>query len=196
MAKPKRSTRSQPLALELLVTDHRKVEDLFSQYEDQKDGDEDARRQLAERICLELKVHTQMEEELFYPWLRENMSEDDMELVDEAQVEHNSAKELIDQIEGAAEIDDEYNARVKVLGEYIKHHVTEEENEIFPKVSDEAEALDELGQEMASRKGELAEENGLETEEGVEASEDEGEEAETPASRRSSSSGASQRRSH
>ena len=176
MAKPKRSARSQPLALELLTTDHRKVEDLFAQYEDGKDGDEGARRELAERICAELKVHTQVEEELFYPWLRENLDDDDMEMVEEAQVEHNGAKDLIEQIEGASDIDEEYNAKVKVLGEYVKHHVNEEENGIFPKVSDQQEELDELGQEMAARKGELAEEMGLEPE-GAEASEEDDEDA-------------------
>jgi iron-sulfur cluster repair protein YtfE (RIC family) len=185
MAKSKRSTRSQPLALELLMSDHRKVEDLFAQYEDEKEGDEDVRRQLAQRICLELKVHTQLEEELFYPWLRENLGDNDMELVEEAQVEHNGAKDLIEQIEGAADIDAEFNAKVKVLGEYIKHHVNEEENEIFPKIRDQQEELDELGQEIASRKGELKEEMGLEAEE------EEGEESEeeAPASGRGGSRG-------
>lgn len=193
MAKPKRPARAQPLALELLMTDHRKVEDLFSQYDDEKDGDEDTRRQLAQRICAELKVHTQLEEELFYPFLRENLEEDDMDLVEEAQVEHNSAKDLIEQIEGATEIDDEYNAKVKVLGEYIRHHVNEEENEIFPKVADDQEELDEVGQEMASRKSELAEEMGLEQEAGEEGEEEESGE---PVPRRSSHDQEGTRRSH
>jgi len=194
MAKPKRSTRSQPLALELLMTDHRKVEDLFSQYEDEKEGDEDTRRQLAQRICAELKVHTQLEEELFYPFLRENLEEEDMELVEEAQVEHNSAKDLIEQIEGATQIDDEFNAKVKVLGEYIKHHVGEEENEVFPKVSEDQEQLDELGQEMTSRKAELASEMGLDQEASEEEEDTESDEA--AASRRSSRQQESTRRSH
>ena len=193
MAKPKRPARAQPLALELLMTDHRKVEDLFSQYEDEKDGDEDTRRRLAQRICAELKVHTQLEEELFYPFLRENLEDDDMDLVEEAQVEHNSAKDLIEQIEGATEIDDEYNAKVKVLGEYIRHHVNEEENEIFPKVADDQEELDEVGQEMASRKSELAEEMGLEQEAGEEGEEEESGE---PVPRRSSHDQEGTRRSH
>ncbi|HEX4334012.1 MAG TPA: hemerythrin domain-containing protein [Usitatibacter sp.] len=194
MAKSKRSVRSQPLALELLMTDHRKVEDLFSQYEDEKEGDEDSRRQLAQKICAELKVHTQVEEELFYPFLRETLEDDDMDLVEEAQVEHNGAKDLIEQIEAAAEIDDEYNAKVKVLGEYIKHHVNEEENEIFPKLSDEQDALDELGQEMSSRKQELAEEMGLEQE--ASADEEEGEEEGESAPSRSHRSDEGTRRSH
>jgi hemerythrin-like domain-containing protein len=117
-------------------------------------------------------VHAQVEEELFYPWLRENLDEEDMEMVEEATVEHASAKDLIAQLEGATAIDETYDAKVKVLGEYIKHHVQEEENEIFPEVRDEHEELDELGQEMAARKGELKEEMGL-TEDSDE--EDEGE---------------------
>jgi len=162
MARSKSGTpRAQPLALELLMSDHRKVEDLFEQYEQEKDGDEATRREIAQQICNELTIHAQVEEELFYPWLRENLDEDDMEMVEEALVEHNTAKDLIAQLEGATDIDEQYNARVKVLGEYIKHHVQEEENEIFPAVRDEQEELDELGQELAARKGELKEEMGL-----------------------------------
>jgi hemerythrin-like domain-containing protein len=154
--------RAQPLAIELLAADHREVESLFERYEQEKEGDEDARKTLAERICGELKVHTQVEEEIFYPWLRDHLEDEDMSLVEEAQVEHNGARDLIEQIEAAGSIDAEYNAKVKVLGEYVKHHVNEEENGIFPKVRDEQEALDELGQEISSRKEELREELGLE----------------------------------
>jgi hemerythrin-like domain-containing protein len=152
---------SQPLAIELLEADHRKVEALFDQYEDEKESDEETRRTLAQRICGELRVHAQVEEELFYPWLRENLEEDSMELVEEAQVEHNSAKDLIAQIEGGISIDETFNAKVKVLGEYVKHHVEEEESEIFEEVADRREELDELGQEMAARKSELMQEMGL-----------------------------------
>jgi len=159
------TTRAQPLALELLMSDHRKVEDLFEQFEQEKEGDEGTRREIAQQICNELTIHAQVEEELFYPWLRENLDDDEVDMVEEAQVEHNTAKDLIAQIEGATDIDEQYNARVKVLGEYIKHHVQEEENEIFPAVRDEQEELDELGQEMAARKGELKEEMGLPEEE-------------------------------
>ena len=161
MATRKQTGSQQPLAIELLTTDHRKVEMLFDQYEDEKEGDEETKRGIAERICNELKAHAQLEEELFYPWLRENLDEEDMDMVEEAQVEHNGAKDLIAQIEGASEIDATYDAKVKVLSEYIKHHVKEEEQEIFPEVREEREALDELGQEMAARKTELAEEMGL-----------------------------------
>ena len=160
MAKSKKSS-GMPLALELLEADHRKVEKLFAQYEEEKDADEDTKRPIAEQICGELTVHAQVEEEIFYPWLRENLSEEDMELLEEAYVEHSTAKDLIAQLEGSGEIDETYDAKVKVLAEYIKHHVKEEEEEIFPKVSDRKEELDELGQQMASRKAELAEELGL-----------------------------------
>jgi len=158
------SARSQPIAIELLETDHRKVEALFDEYEAEKDGDEDTKRSISERVCKELTAHAQLEEELFYPWLRDNLEEDDMELVEEALVEHAGAKDLIAQIEDATEIDDTYDAKVKVLSEYIKHHVKEEEEEIFPKVQDMKEELDTLGQEMHSRKAEIMEELGMEAE--------------------------------
>ncbi len=161
MAKPKSASKGQPLAIELLTADHRRVEDLFERYEAEKESDDDTKRGIATRICGELTVHAQVEEEIFYPWLRENLDEDDMEMVEEAQVEHNGAKGLIAQIEAATEIDAAYDAKVKVLGEYIKHHVKEEENEIFPSISSEKDALDELGQELSSRKEELIDELGL-----------------------------------
>jgi hemerythrin-like domain-containing protein len=162
MAKAKSgSGGAQPLAIELLMTDHRKVEALFDQYEEEKEGDEDTKRGIATQICGELTVHAQVEEELFYPWLRENLDDEKMELVEEADVEHQSAKDLIAQIEAAGEIDETYDAKVKVLGEYVKHHVEEEENEIFKEVREMKEELDELGQEMAARKSELMEEMGL-----------------------------------
>jgi hemerythrin superfamily protein len=154
------------------MSDHRKVEDLFEQFDQEKESDEGTRREIAQKICAELTVHAQVEEELFYPWLRENLEDEDMEMVEEAQVEHQTAKDLIAQIEGATEIDEVFNAKVKVLSEYIKHHVQEEENEIFPEVRDEQEELDELGQEMAARKGELQEEMGLAPESDEEDDED------------------------
>ena len=173
------AARAQPLALELLMADHRKVEDLFEQFEQEKESDEGTRREIAQQICAELTIHAQVEEELFYPWLREQLEDDDMEMVEEAQVEHNTAKDLIAQIEGASDIDEVYNAKVKVLSEYIKHHVQEEENEIFPEVRDQQEELDELGQEMSARKGELMEEMGLSDESSDE--EEEGEEMDASA---------------
>lgn len=160
MARSKRGSSNLPVALEMLEADHRKVEMLFDQYEEMKEeAGDDEKRELSQRICMELKVHTQVEEELFYPWARENMEEED--LIEEATVEHQSAKDLIAQLEGAGEIDETYDAKVKVLGEYVRHHVQEEENEMFPKVESMQEELDELGQEMTARKVELMEEMGM-----------------------------------
>ena len=158
----KKSAGARALALELLEADHRKVEALFEQYEEEKESGEEAKRPIAAKICGELTVHAQVEEEIFYPWLRENLDEEDMELLEEAYVEHSTAKDLIAQLEGAEEVDETYDAKVKVLSEYIKHHVEEEEGEIFTKVSDMKEDLDEVGQQMAARKAELMEELGLE----------------------------------
>ena len=156
MATTKTGT-SKPLAIETLMADHRKVEALFAKYEKAKDAEDDSRRDIAETICAELMVHATVEEEIFYPWLREALEEDDMEMVEEAQVEHDGAKDLIAQIQGATEVDAVYDAKVKVLSEYIKHHVKEEEKEIFPAVADEKEDLDELGEQMEARRAELKE---------------------------------------
>ena len=164
MPTPKKSG-SQPLALEMLMADHEAVKKLFKQYDKMKDAEDDSRQDVAEKICNELTVHTQVEEELFYPWLRENLSEDDQEMVDEAGVEHQTAKDLIEQLEDADEVDADYDAKVKVLSEYIDHHVEEEENEIFPKVKSKKEELDALGEEMAARKAELKDELGMEDDE-------------------------------
>jgi hemerythrin-like domain-containing protein len=183
-----RSTKDQPLAIELLMADHRKVEDLFEQYEQEKEADDGTKRQIAKQICDELTVHAQVEEELFYPWLRETLDEDDQDMVEEAQVEHNGAKDLIAQIEAADAIDPAFDAMVKVLGEYIKHHVKEEETEIFPEVAGEKEALDEIGQEMASRKTEIKEELGIAEEAAAEGEEDESEDSTPPQGDRSGSS--------
>ena len=155
------NSRSLPVALELLVSDHGKVKMLFDRYEQEKESDEETRRALAQRICAELTVHAQLEEELFYPWVRENIGEEEMDLVEEAMVEHASAKDLIAQIEGMGSVDETYDARVKVLGEYVKHHVGEEENELFTQLDGFQDELDELGQEMHARKAELMEEMGL-----------------------------------
>jgi hemerythrin superfamily protein len=160
------SSRSQPVAIEMLIADHRTVDQLFKRYEDEKESDDETRRGIALRVCGELTVHAQVEEELFYPWLKENLDDDKKELVEEAQIEHQTAKDLIAQIESATVVDETYDARVKVLGEYIKHHVHEEENEIFPAVSSEKDALDELGQEMMARKLGLMDELGLAEAEG------------------------------
>ena len=152
------TTRAPADACSLLDADHRNVKKLFKEFEPLAESKAKSaagkRRQLADQICLELTVHAQIEEEIFYPALRSVIKEED--LLDEAEVEHQSAKELIAQIEAAGEPDDMFDAKVKVLGEYIDHHVKEERNEIFPKARS-ARKLDlvSMRDELMARKEEL-----------------------------------------
>ena len=152
-ASERRRARPQD-AIQLLRADHRKVQDLFDQFE--KARGDDRKAELAQEICTELKVHAQIEEEIFYPAAREALKEQD--LIDEAAVEHASAKELIAQIEQAHTGDELFDAKVTVLGEYIKHHVKEEENELFPKIRKSGLDLEEVGAQLAQRKVELTRE--------------------------------------
>lgn len=138
-------------ALELLEQDHREVEDFFDQY-DSLDDDQ-AKAELAAKICVALTVHTQIEEEIFYPAARKATKDDD--LLDEAAVEHAGAKELIAQIESMTVGDDLYDAKVKVLGEQVRHHVEEEEEELFPEVESAKLDIEDLGKKMATRKAAL-----------------------------------------
>ncbi len=141
-------------AIAILSADHQKVQALFEQYEALKeDGDSEEKSALAAQICLELTVHAQAEEEIFYPAVREAIEDDD--LMDEAEVEHASAKDLIAQLSEADPEDDLYDAKVKVLGEYINHHVEEEEGEMFPKARKAKVDLAALGAEIEARKEEL-----------------------------------------
>lgn len=140
-------------AINLLKQDHEKVSKLFEKFE----SAEADRGEIAAEVCKLLTVHAQIEEELFYPAAREALESDEEgeDLLDEAEVEHASAKELIAQIEEGDEGDPLFDAKVKVLGEYIKHHVQEEESELFPKVKATKLDLDTLGKELDSRKTEL-----------------------------------------
>lgn len=157
------ATRAAKDACDLLDADHRNVKKMFKEYEELSQSRARSatqkKKELAERICMELTVHTQIEEEIFYPALREAMRETDK--LDEAEVEHQSAKELIAQIQGA-EPDDRVDAKVKVLGEYVDHHVKEERNEIFPKARS-ARKLDlvAMRDELEARKEELMTEMGV-----------------------------------
>ena len=152
--KPTKS--AAPDAIELLTTDHKEVKTLFKQYDKlaESDGSDDEKQALAEQICQMLTVHATIEEELFYPAAREALGEDE-DLVDEADIEHASAKELIAQIENSSPADDHFDARVKVLGEYIDHHVKEEETEMFPKAKKGGLDVAALGTELSARKQEL-----------------------------------------
>jgi hemerythrin superfamily protein len=150
-SKPNLASPDATDAIALLEADHREVEKLFEEFE-AATGDAQ-KRDLAIAVCVALKVHARLEEELFYPAAYPAL--DDKSLLDEAQVEHASAKDLIAQIEAGAPGEAFYNARVKVLAEYIDHHVTEEENEIFPQCRKSKLDLAALGAVMAMRKQEL-----------------------------------------
>jgi hemerythrin superfamily protein len=141
-------------AISLLMKDHKNVKALFAQYESLSDRSFATKKKLAEQICHELTVHTQVEEEIFYPAVRRPIHDGD--LMDEAVVEHASAKELIAQILAMDPSEDLYDAKVTVLSEQIEHHVKEEEGDMFPKVRKTGVDLDALGEQMAARKEQLA----------------------------------------
>ena len=138
-------------AIQLLKADHREVEKMFAEFE--KTNGAATKTRLADQICLALKVHTQIEEEIFYPAAREALS--DEEMVDEAVVEHAAAKDLIAEIEAMDVGEDLFDAKVKVLSEQIEHHVEEEEKEMFPKLQKTDMDMRALGLRMAERKTEL-----------------------------------------
>ena len=144
-------------AIKMLTEDHREVEELFEQFEKQGDRAKAKKKQLADQICTALLLHAQLEEEIFYPAAREAL-DDGEDLLDEAVVEHASAKDLIMQVQEMDPEDELYDAKVKVLGEYVNHHVEEEENEMFPKCKKAKMDLGTLGTELEARKSELMEE--------------------------------------
>lgn len=152
---PKISRSKNPDALSLLMKDHKEVKTLFKKYEKlvKAEAGDDEKKECAETICTLLTVHATIEEEIFYPAAREVLDEQD--LVDEATVEHASAKDLIAQIQSMEPSDDLYDAKVTVLGEYIDHHVQEEEEEMFPKCEKSDMDLAELGAELSTRKADL-----------------------------------------
>jgi hemerythrin superfamily protein len=145
-------------AISQLKSDHKEVAALLDEYESAKDKRRESQKKaLAGKICRALTVHATIEEEIFYPAAAEQV-EDANDLVDEARVEHNSLKELIAQIESSEPGDEQYDAKVKVLGEYVKHHVKEEEGELFPKTRASGIDLRALGEQLAERKSELTSE--------------------------------------
>lgn len=150
--KTRRTGRRDPLAISLLKKDHREVEAMFDEYE-QLESDAE-KLALFNKIALALKVHTQIEEEILYP---EERGEVDDDMLDEAYVEHDGAKKLIAEIEGMKPSDEFYDAKVKVLGEYIKHHVKEEEQPggLFSQAKKGDEDLEAMGKRLKARKDEL-----------------------------------------
>jgi hemerythrin superfamily protein len=140
-------------AIALLKADHKKVEALFAQYE--KTSGEGRKQKLALEICKELTVHTKIEEEIFYPACEGKVEEADLK---EAYVEHDGAKVMIAEIEAGGPSDEYYDAKVKVLGEEIEHHVKEEEQRlegIFAQARKAGIDMDALGEKLAERKAQL-----------------------------------------
>ena len=129
------------------------MDGLFDEYEEAKTITQ--KKDLVQKICQELIIHTQIEEEIFYPVVKKALKDHD--LVPEATVEHQTLKSLIAQLQDENISDDKemYDAKVKVLSEYVKHHVKEEQNELFPKVKETKLDLEELGAKMQQRKEEL-----------------------------------------
>jgi hemerythrin superfamily protein len=165
MPSTQRSPSRKPMdALTLLKADHDKVKKLIKEFEKlHEDESEDEAEEVAQQICKELTVHAALEEEIFYPEVRSAIGDED--ILDESEVEHAVAKNLIEQIE-SGEGDEKYAAKVSVLGEITLHHIEEEQKTLFPKVKKAKDLdLDELGQRLMSRKQELMSEMGMEDEE-------------------------------
>ena len=154
--------RIVPDAVELLTSDHAEVSALFKRYEKlaKANAASSDRQAHAEQICTALTVHATIEEEIFYPAAREAGVKE--ALMDEADVEHAAAKDLVAQIRAMSPDEDHYDAKVKVLGEQIDHHVEEEQDKMFPKCRAAGMDLSELGARLATRKAALMREAGEE----------------------------------
>jgi hemerythrin superfamily protein len=151
-------------AIAMLTADHKKVKKLFADFDKLKDaGSDQDKASIVDQICNELKIHTELEEEIFYPAVRKAI--DDGDLMDEALVEHAGAKDLIAQLEDASPEDDLYDAKVTVLGEQIDHHVKEEEGDMFPKAKKAKVDTEALGATMLKRKITLMKKMGMNDEE-------------------------------
>jgi hemerythrin superfamily protein len=154
-----------PDALDLLKQDHRRVESLFKEFEKLHESDEhEAADVIVETACAELQIHDKLETEIFYPAVREQAQEEQEDLLDEAEVEHTTVRDLIQKIEEMGPGAEKRHAHFTVLMEYVKHHVKEEEKEMFPKVKKLDLDLKELAARMQERKTELMSEMDLEAE--------------------------------
>ena len=146
--------KTQHNAITLLLKDHQKVKQAFAQYEELGPYAFVHKKKLADQICAELTLHTQLEEEIIYPAFREKLS-DEKDLLNEAKVEHDSAKVLIKEIQQMQADEELFDAKVKVLSEYIEHHVKEEEDEMFPLLQKSDVDLALLGEKLFQRKQQL-----------------------------------------
>ena len=152
--KPKNGAAQDALAV--LKTDHDKVKNLFLEFESLKElDDEDERKaELVDEICYELTVHAMLEEEIFYPAVRAAIDDD---MMDEADIEHAGARELISQLEVMYPGDDHFDATVTVLGEEVAHHIDKEENAMFDAARGAGIDLADLSEQLLARKDELDE---------------------------------------
>lgn len=147
-------------AIALLNNDHQQVLAMFARFEKIRDNeDDDEKQELVERICTALSIHAQIEEELLYPALRDAFA--DQTLLDEAEVEHIMASQLIGELEAMEPGDDLYDAKVVVLGAYVRHHIKEEQEKLFAKARKAKLDLAALGAELAERREKLRNEFGL-----------------------------------
>jgi hemerythrin-like domain-containing protein len=148
-------SNASPDAIALLKQDHDEVDTMFKAYESLADGGKAAdKKKLATQICDALSVHATIEEEIFYPAAR-RAHDVKKDLINEAAVEHQSLKDIIGRLRKAPVTDPLYDAGVQVLGEYVKHHVREEENELFPEVKRSGIDLEALGKQLLARKMQL-----------------------------------------
>ena len=158
-------SRKKEDAIELLKQDHREVEILFKEFEKLEEDGEEAVEQVIATACTELKIHDKLEMEIFYPAVRQQAEEEEVEdLLNEAEVEHTTVRDLIKTIEGMSAGDEKRTAHFTVLMEYVKHHVKEEEKEMFPKVKKLDLDRAQLAQQMKERKAELMAEMGVDAE--------------------------------
>jgi iron-sulfur cluster repair protein YtfE (RIC family) len=167
MAKPNRAPR--PAArdaadpMRILKDDHERVDSLFKRFEKlRSETDNPEKEMIVRQACAELKIHATLEEEIFYPAAREILVEEYADIMDEAEVEHASIKDLVEQLESIGDDGPLFDAKFIVLAEYVRHHVKEEEGEMFPKLK-KAKLLDAeaLAEEMKTRREELGRELGL-----------------------------------
>ncbi len=139
-------------AISMLMADHKRVQQLFDEFKEIEDDTsmDEEKADLVEQICMELTLHAQLESEIFYPAMRKAI--EDQELIDEADVEHDTAKYLISQLESMEPGDDHFEAKVCVLAELVNHHIEEEQNNIFPQAKKADMNLNALGDTMRKRK--------------------------------------------
>jgi hemerythrin superfamily protein len=152
---PRSRTKTSADAIDMLKQDHDRVEKSFKEFEKMDRQDSESCRRVIASVCAELTVHSTLEEEIFYPAVREAIEDED--LMNEAAVEHETARMLIDQLENMGPDDPNYFATFTVLGEYVRHHIKEEQGEMFPAARKAGLDLTAIAERMRQRKEELTE---------------------------------------